>query len=66
MLEDLEASAHPLLERIRSHLADTVDIVSASFGSSPEEQMAPILASEAARWLAEQFDGIIRAADGFW
>jgi hypothetical protein len=66
LLEDLEANRHPALERIRNHLGETVDIVSASFGSSPGEQMAPILASEVTRWLAEQFDGIIRAADNSW
>lgn len=66
VLEALEGAAHPALTRIRSHLQATVDVVSASFGSSPEEQMAPVLASEATRWLAEQFDGVIRAADGTW
>ena len=66
VLEDLEARGHPALEKIRNHLAETVEIVDASFGSSPEEQMAPTLASEVTRWLAEQFDGIIRGADGSW
>jgi hypothetical protein len=66
VLEDLEAKGHSAVERIRAHLQQTVDIVNASFGSSPGEQMAPVLASEVARWLAEQFDGIIRAADYSW
>jgi hypothetical protein len=66
LLEDLEAEHHPLLETIRRHLAGVVDIVDASFGSSPGEAMAPILASETARWLAEHFDGIVRAADDSW
>ena len=66
VLEDLEARRHPALNRIRAHLSETVDIVSASFGSSPEEKIAPVLASEVTRWLAEQYDGIIRAADDSW
>ncbi len=66
VLEGLEADSHPALSRIQTHLSQTIDIVDASFGSSPEEQMAPILASEVTRWLAEKFDGIIRAADDSW
>lgn len=66
VLEGLEAEGHPALDRIRAHLGQTVDIVSASFGSGPGERMAPVLASEVARWLAETFGGIIRAADYSW
>jgi hypothetical protein len=66
VIEDLEAEENPILSRIRPHLDGVVDIVDASFGSSPGEAMAPILASEVTRWLAEQFDGIIRAADDSW
>jgi len=66
VLEDLEATSHSVLPRIRSRLAETVDIVDASFGSSESERMAPVLVSEVVRWLAEQFDGIIRAADHSW
>jgi hypothetical protein len=66
VLASLADDGHPALARIRTHLQQTVDIVDASFGSSPEEQMAPVLASEVARWLAEKFDGIIRAADDTW
>jgi hypothetical protein len=66
VLENLEADGHPALARIRTHLLESVDIVSASFGSSPGEAMAVVLASEVTRWLAEQFDGIIRAADYSW
>jgi hypothetical protein len=66
LIEDLEAKRNPALNRIRQHLKETVDIVSASFGSSPGEKMAPVLASEVTRWLAEHFAGIIRAADGSW
>ena len=66
VLEDLQCREHPALARIRTHLEHTVDIVDASFGSMPGEAMAPILASEVARWLAETFDGIIRAADDSW
>jgi hypothetical protein len=66
VLEDLEPDGHPAFARIRTHLLETVDIVDASFGSSPGEAMAVVLASEVTRWLAEQFDGIIRAADNSW
>jgi hypothetical protein len=66
VLEDLEAEAHPLLARIRRHLEGVVDIVNASFGSAAGEAMAPILASEVTRWLAENRAGIIRAADDSW
>jgi hypothetical protein len=66
LLEGLEAKGHPALERIRAHLVQTVDIVDASFGSAPGERMAPVLASEVTRWLAEKFDGVIRAADDSW
>lgn len=64
--ESLQEKNHPSIDHISSHLKDTMDIVAASFGSSEEEMMAPILASEVARWLAEKFDGLIRAADNSW
>jgi hypothetical protein len=66
VLEDLGSERHPALGRVRAHLEQTVDIVSASFGSWPGQEMAPVLASEVARWLAEKFGGIIRAADDSW
>lgn len=66
VLEGLEHEGHPALERIRAHFQQTVDIVDASFGSSPGEQIAPVLASEVTRWLAEKYAGIIRAADDTW
>jgi hypothetical protein len=66
VVEDLLERGHPGLDRIRKHLQATTDIVFASFGSSTGEEMAPILASEVTRWLAEHFDGIIRAADNSW
>jgi hypothetical protein len=66
VLDDLAAKSHPAVARIQAHLRQTVDIVSASFGSSASEQMAPTLASEVTRWLAENYDGIIRAADHSW
>ncbi|WP_157369151.1 hypothetical protein [Zavarzinella formosa] len=66
VLEGLEDKGHPALDRIRACLGQTVDIVNASFGSAPGEKMAPVLASEVTRWLAQQFDGIIRAADDSW
>jgi hypothetical protein len=66
VLENLKVNGRPALERIRGHLQQTVDIIDASFGAMPGERMAPVLASEAMRWLAEKFDGIIRDANGAW
>jgi hypothetical protein len=66
ILADIQDDGHPAFARIRVHLEELVDIVNASFGSSKGEEMAPILASEVVRWLAEGYDGIIRAADGSW
>lgn len=66
VLEQLEEVRHSALDRIRAHLGQTADIVSASFGSAPGERMAPVLASEVTRWLAQKFVGLIRAADGSW
>ncbi len=66
VLGGLEDQGHPALDRIRAHLGQTVDIVDASFGSAPGESMAPVLASEVTRWLAQKFGGIIRAADDSW
>jgi hypothetical protein len=66
VLELVTARNHPALGRIRDHLHGTVDIVSASFGSAPGERMAPVLASEVTRWLAEEFDGLVRDADDSW
>jgi hypothetical protein len=66
VLGDMQDDGHPAFARIRVHLEEVVDIVDASFGSAKGEEMAPILASEVARWLAEKYDGIIRAADGSW
>lgn len=65
-LELLEHKRHPAIERIRAHLERTVDIVNASFGSSPEEEMAPVLASEVTRWLAWKFDGLVCWPDDSW
>jgi hypothetical protein len=66
VLEDLESRGDPALSLVHAHLEQTVDIVDASFGSGPGQAMAPVLASEVTRWLAEKFDGIIRAADDSW
>jgi hypothetical protein len=66
VLEGLRAEESPRLACIQSHFEKTVDVVDASFGSAPGEQMAPILASEVTRWLAEKYSGIIRAADDTW
>jgi hypothetical protein len=66
LVQDLEARGEPLLPRIRRHLEGVVDVVWASYGSGPAEAMAPTLASEVARWLAERFDDIIQAADDSW
>jgi hypothetical protein len=66
VLENLEANGHPALQRIRSHLSESVDVVDAAFGSMPGERMAPILASKVTRWLAQHYDGIICAADDKW
>jgi hypothetical protein len=66
VLEELEHHSHPALACIRQHFEQTVDIVDASFGSAPGEAMAPVLASEVTRWLAEHYGGIIRAADDTW
>ncbi len=65
-LEELEAEGHPALDRLRAILGQAVDVVGASFGSSAGESMAPVLASEVTRWLAEGFGGVIRAADDSW
>lgn len=53
-------------DKVRQHLLECVDSVAASYGSSPGEAMAPILASEVCRWLAEQLGGIIRDPRGDW
>jgi hypothetical protein len=66
VLEGLEEKGHPALRRIRAHLRQTVDIIDASFGSAIGEQKAPVLASEVTRWLADKFDGIVRAVDDTW
>lgn len=66
VLEELAVKHHPALKQIRQHLEETIDIIDASFGFSPGEQIAPTLASEASRWLAEHFDGIVRAANDSW
>jgi hypothetical protein len=66
VLEDLAAARCPQLAKIQPHLEQTIDIIDLSFGSSGGEEMATILASESARWLAERCHGIIRAADDSW
>jgi hypothetical protein len=54
-------------DKARRFLAGCVDTVSGSYGSAlPGESMAPILASQACLWLAQQFDGIIRDPRGNW
>jgi hypothetical protein len=56
----------PSTARVRQYLEGCVDSVSGSYGSGTGEEMAPILASEVCRWLAEQFGGIIRDPGGDW
>jgi hypothetical protein len=53
-------------EKVRQYLRACVDTVSASYGGMPGEAMAPILASEVCRWLAEKLGGIIRDPRGDW
>jgi hypothetical protein len=65
-IEDVKSRKPPRARVICKWLSESVDTVSASFGSSPEEEMAPILASEVCRWLAVRFGGIIQAPDGKW
>jgi hypothetical protein len=53
-------------KKVRQFLQECVDSVSTSYGSMPGEAMAPILASEVCRWLAEQLGGIIRDPSDDW
>jgi hypothetical protein len=63
--EELEELAgHPHFKPIRAHLKQCVDVVDSS--AAPNEPMARVLAREVARWLAGQFDGIIRTKDDKW
>lgn len=64
VLQDMEGEA--LFEKVNAHFKETVDIVWASFGSSAEEAMAPVIASEAMRWIAEKYDGIVRHGSVWW
>ena len=65
-LEELAAEGHPHFKQIRAHLKQCVDVVDATAGAKPEEAAGRLLAAEVARWLAGQFDGIIRTADDKW
>lgn len=65
VIEDL--SPGPSSNKAREFLEGCVDTVSGSYGSDlPGESMAPILASQACLWLAQQFDGIILDPRGHW
>ncbi|MBY0230845.1 MAG: hypothetical protein K2W96_16280 [Gemmataceae bacterium] len=56
----------PQHRKARAFLEECVDTVTASYGSGPGEAMAPILASQACLWLAQQFDGVILDPCGDW
>ncbi len=64
-LEELAAERHPHYKPIRAHLKQCVDVIDTSVGAH-DEPLGRILAREVARWLAGQFDGIIRTADEKW
>src|SRR5262249_47319693 len=66
VIENLDPKA-AVSKKVRRYLKSCVDTVSASYGSSmPGEAMAPILASEVCRWLAEKSGGIIHDPCGDW
>jgi len=65
-LLDLEAKQSPGAKQIRNHIESTTEIAFAQFGSMPDEAMAPVLASEVMRWLAQYYEGIIQADDYWW
>lgn len=66
VLDDLAREQNPLYSRVRRHMDAVIDVVSASFGVAQAGSMASVVASEVARWLADQFDGIIRSPDDRW
>jgi hypothetical protein len=53
-------------EMITSRLGQANETVDISFGNSPQEAMAVVIASEAARFLAEKFNGVVRDSDDQW
>jgi hypothetical protein len=66
VIENLDPEA-PSYAKLRKYLEGCVDTVSGSYGSNlPGEAMAPILASQACLWLAQQLGGIIRDPRGDW
>ena len=65
VIDELDPKGAPS-KKVRRYLKDCVDTVSASYGSEPGEAMAPILAAQVCRWLAEKLGGIIRDPCGDW
>jgi hypothetical protein len=61
--EGLEHSPHP---KVRSHLAQTQEILSISLDPSHLADMGLILAYEVARWAAAQGKGLVYGLDGTW
>lgn len=65
-LEELRTLHHPGIDQIRRHLAESVERVTLEFPEDRQQFLTAILASEAARWIAEMGDGIISRADNTW
>jgi hypothetical protein len=65
VMDDMSAGERN--DKARRFLEGCVDTVSGSYGSAlPGESMAPILASQACLWLAQELGGIIRDPRGDW
>jgi len=65
-MQALEDEDHLKMAQIIAHLWQTTDTVDASFGTMESERMALVLASEVARWFAQEFDGIVKDCNGKW
>lgn len=65
-LEELRGLRHPGVDRIREHLRQSVEVVTLDFPQDRHAVTTALVASEAARWFAEQGDAVIGRADNTW
>jgi hypothetical protein len=65
-LDQLRTIHHPGVDRIRRHLAESLEWVTFDFPQDRHAVTTALLASEAARWFAELGDAVIARADNSW
>jgi hypothetical protein len=66
MLEELEGVGGKSVDRVRTHLRQTVEVVALELGLSQLEDMGVVIAGQIAEYVASVADGVIRDPNDEW